>query len=599
MRFFSTKRWYIPIRFKMIGLLFGSLAASLVIYSYFGNEIIYEDKISYVYDYNLNTVQSIANKLEKQFNQIDLALRHVSSLKRKSKSINDETQQKLSKQYGIVQIEWTPYIDIKNQKVILPHGWSTETYKDGNYSVGYQSFSVIEMTNLALNFDGTPVVYRAQVRLDAKMMESIDSLNGYLFDSKHQLLQKSEKSSKIDIEKLRGLFKFETGVQDWKDQTAEYILGYHFFHNSELVVAGLMPKSVAFKAADDLITRTIALGLSILALGLGLTFLFARKITEGLMELSDATQRVASGDFTSQLDIDHLGRDEIAMLGSSFNVMSEKIESLMEETAIKARMEKELETAQTVQSRYFPSEDYLQDGIQISGLYKPASECAGDWWYYEKVKNSVVIAIADVTGHGAPAAMVTAATHSVFKIVMNQLKKNPDLQPDLGEIVHQLHLAVKSAASDEASMTLLIGVLDLSTKKFSFYNAGHRPPMLLNPGSQKVKSIVDGKIDSLGTAKFGFTDEPPAEIELGAGDYLMFYTDGLIECENSEGKPLSKRDVQRLFRTGRRSLDVSASEVCQYVMDETLTHIEADTKELDDDISLLILNLEATSSLNN
>ena len=67
--------------------------------------------------------------------------------------------------------------------------------------------------------------------------------------------------------------------------------------------------------------------------------------------------------------------------------MTVEIKRLLKETAEKARMESELLTAHTVQETLFPPSHFKNDILEIMGFYQPASECGGDWWFYNQKEN--------------------------------------------------------------------------------------------------------------------------------------------------------------------------------------------------------------------
>src|SRR5690606_15173135 len=95
-------------------------------------------------------------------------------------------------------------------------------------------------------------------------------------------------------------------------------------------------------------------------------------------------------------------QDEIGALSQSFNVMSEKIRGLIQESMEKVRMEGELAIASTVQQTLIPPPDFKNENLEIRSHYQSASECGGDWWGFFGVGDRVAVFIADATGHGLP-----------------------------------------------------------------------------------------------------------------------------------------------------------------------------------------------------
>src|SRR5207244_8208632 len=103
--------------------------------------------------------------------------------------------------------------------------------------------------------------------------------------------------------------------------------------------------------------------------------------------------------------------DEIGILGENFNFMADQLVVLLQQTAEKARLEQELEVARTIQETLVPPNDPVSNGFfKFACYFQPASQSGGDWWtWHQLVGDKVLVVIGDVTGHGVPSAMITAA----------------------------------------------------------------------------------------------------------------------------------------------------------------------------------------------
>jgi sigma-B regulation protein RsbU (phosphoserine phosphatase) len=139
------------------------------------------------------------------------------------------------------------------------------------------------------------------------------------------------------------------------------------------------------------------------------------------------TQELASGNFSKRVKLK--GSDEVGALSDSINDMANKIVVFMEEMKEKARLENEVAVAQLVQASFFPESTQLPD---ITGHMEPASECGGDWWGYFDHGDWRVVFIADATGHGVPAALLTATMNCCKTSLGYILESKPDIvkQPD-------------------------------------------------------------------------------------------------------------------------------------------------------------------------
>jgi sigma-B regulation protein RsbU (phosphoserine phosphatase) len=278
--------------------------------------------------------------------------------------------------------------------------------------------------------------------------------------------------------------------------------------------------------------------------------------------------------------------------------MADKISELIQQTAQKARMEKELETAQAVQNRFFPPKSF--DGVlRLAGKYVPASECAGDWWHYAQIGDQLIVVVGDVTGHGVSAALVTAAAHSAFSLVIRQLTRKPEQGVPLDTLVSSLNTAVYAAAGGQATMTFVVSIIDLRTGMMTSSNASH-PPLYVyrkpaggggSPMSH-FKPIMDGRIPPLG--EVADIDMQSSTFQLQPGDRIFWYTDGIMEQRPSDGQKVNKSTFLKLLASSSDASEDSADRLRDSVMKESLDFF-ANEAERPDDITLVVATVPATA----
>ncbi|RZA06555.1 MAG: HAMP domain-containing protein, partial [Proteobacteria bacterium] len=341
----------------------------------------------------------------------------------------------------------------------------------------------------------------------------------------------------------------------------------------------------------------IIVGFSIFLLAIGLAALLIKGLVVRLRQLWFATQRIAEGDFSSRIDTKGGGSDELAALAGSFNEMSGRISDLMEETAARARMAKELETAQAVQRGFFPKHPYLAPNLRLSGAYQPASECAGDWWGHAVHGDTVYVAIGDVTGHGVSSALVTAAVHGVFyDFVQRPSVESP--QCFLSSLVASLHRTVRSTGSEESMMTFLVFALNLQTGAGHFVNASHPSPWvaraLSEEGSKQPSrfSMLAGEVTSpLGYAEFGAIIVN--EFQLAPGDRFLFCTDGFFEPRPADGKAIKKREFLSMAADAWSHGEVEHQAICDFILQEALSFLGSSAPP--DDMTLVVMDIPAAA----
>src|SRR5262249_48955062 len=150
--------------------------------------------------------------------------------------------------------------------------------------------------------------------------------------------------------------------------------------------------------------------------------------------------------------------------------------------------------------------------------------------------------------------------------------------PGTGNIVAQLNRQLYGNTSSEKYATFFFGLYDEETRLFTYTNAGHLQPLLIQSGNSKLLEVT-------GTVVGAFPSVPYGEetVSLGAGDLLVSYTDGVTEPENAYGEEFG---VDRLLETVLRHQHLDTAEIVARVM-ETVRRWSG-TPELPDDMTVMI-----------
>ncbi|MEK6578993.1 MAG: SpoIIE family protein phosphatase, partial [Bdellovibrionota bacterium] len=328
---------------------------------------------------------------------------------------------------------------------------------------------------------------------------------------------------------------------------------------------------------NELYRRSFFLAGGILCLALLVSFALSRGISGPITRLSQAANKISEGDFSVRVKTDHrtfLETIETSILSKSFNEMAERIGILIVETEKKARLEKEIETAQIVQQRFFPNREFKGKGFDLTGQILPASECGGDWWQYHQEKNHLFVAIGDVTGHGVSAALVTAAAHALFVTHTRRLQQFSESRDDLrrwfSDFARELNWGILAAGGGKASMTFVISAIDLVSGMIVSLNAGHRPPYVFRKKNQP-ESISDFFIPltAIGASTLGERDRfsfSLVEFQSLPGDLFFWYTDGIMECEDQNGKTIRKMEILKILASLSESHSDKPEALCRQFM---------------------------------
>jgi serine phosphatase RsbU (regulator of sigma subunit) len=182
--------------------------------------------------------------------------------------------------------------------------------------------------------------------------------------------------------------------------------------------------------------------------------------------------------------------------------------------------------------------------MEICSYYRPAEQCSGDWWGYFSIGQDVeLVCIADVTGHGAASALVTAMTQATCMTFASRMGKRPEgesVQPSA--LLEEINQIVYETFKGDFFMTFFCIAFDHRKKTAKAVNAAHNFAMVV------PRSIRDnppppepGRLNRfpetllvLGNP-IGFEPDTrynEKEFAFEGGDRFVLYTDGLIECRD-------------------------------------------------------------------
>ncbi|MGE0395833.1 MAG: PP2C family protein-serine/threonine phosphatase [Kofleriaceae bacterium] len=323
---------------------------------------------------------------------------------------------------------------------------------------------------------------------------------------------------------------------------------------------------------------TGAVGGLFVLIGTVLAILQGLSITRPIKALAWKADQIARGDLDARVEI--TSGDEIGFLGENFNFMAEQIAILMVQTAEKARLEQELEVAKTIQETLVPSMDPVDKGIlKFAGFYQPAAQTGGDWWtWHELVGGKYLLVIGDVTGHGVPSAMITAAAKAACDVARHV--HNDDVT--VTRLLEIMNHAIFESAQRRFVMTCFASIIDTKQRTITYANAGHNFPYLYRAGEGK------GEFGSLMIRGNRLGDDRASKYEaktteLVAGDVLVWYTDGIVECESEAGEEYGEK---RFRASVKRAAMLDAGEMRDSIVaDATGFFGEAPRK---DDITMIV-----------
>jgi sigma-B regulation protein RsbU (phosphoserine phosphatase) len=286
----------------------------------------------------------------------------------------------------------------------------------------------------------------------------------------------------------------------------------------------------------------------------------------GSVELAVEAMRRGAADFIQK------PWDNWRLVGMVRNQMERRHELRKAES----EHEREMREAGELQKRLLPKHITQIPGIDIAVDWKPARTLGGD--YFDVLRfadGSVGLCIADVEGKGVPAALVMSNLQSAVKVFAA-----PSVDPKT--LCQRLNGIFCDDVHAERSISLFYAHLDPATRRVTYANAGHWPPLLIRRDGPNEKLETGGAV--LGRLPNWKYEQ--AEVVLGGGDFLVLFTDGLAEAENTAEEEFGE---ERIAACARSCRETSAAGLERKLLAEVAEHCG---NRFHDDATLMIVAVE-------
>jgi phosphoserine phosphatase RsbU/P len=218
--------------------------------------------------------------------------------------------------------------------------------------------------------------------------------------------------------------------------------------------------------------------------------------------------------------------------------------------AERAALEKEMQLARRIQEAIIPAATLLErPGLRVQGVVESATHVGGDFWSISPLgEDRTLLLVGDVTGHGVASGMVTTIARACCDTL---LRRSPKF--GLQELFCTLSDVLFDSAGGQMAMTAFACIVDPGRRLLTFASAGHNPPMLVEAGSglpSLAALVATGP--RLGDAQGNLYEVK--ERPYGAGDRLILYTDGIVECTNGSAEYGGRRFRRQVLGHARRPL---------------------------------------------
>ncbi len=258
---------------------------------------------------------------------------------------------------------------------------------------------------------------------------------------------------------------------------------------------------------------------------------------------------------------------------------------LMLEIADRVVMKRDLQIAREIQTWLLPGVPPQIPGLSVAYATRPANTVAGD--YYDvfprpgrtNEENRVVLAVADVAGKSIPAAMLMATFQASLKTLSTAKVALPELASNMNRY------ACSNSQGGLRFTTAFLAEYDPVRRTLNYINAGHNNPILRRAAGQIERLDVGG-------LPFGIlpdTKYDSATITLAPGDWLIIFTDGLVEAEDARQEDYGEARLLTAIEAGK---SVEPAEMLKRLMAEVDLFVGNTPQH--DDVTCMLLKSESS-----
>lgn len=275
--------------------------------------------------------------------------------------------------------------------------------------------------------------------------------------------------------------------------------------------------------------------------------------------------------------------NDLRMVGGIANQAALAIanSTLHQKLLVQHGKERELEIARTIQQNLLPKTMPSMPDFEIAGISQPALMVGGDYFDVIALADGrYLLAIADVSGKGVPAAILIAAVRAAVQIEVRNMAYD-----GLVEVVDRLNQMVCRDTSGSMFVTMILAILDPIERTLTYCNAGHVHPLLSQGGGKLISLDVGGCF--LGIMPGLAYEKGVVTLEQGAT--LLLYSDGVTDMMNEDRELFG---IQRLTDFLGQAHDLSAEAICLRLSAEAESF--RGSAEPFDDLTVLVLKATET-----
>ncbi len=345
----------------------------------------------------------------------------------------------------------------------------------------------------------------------------------------------------------------------------------------DMYIIGYMSEAEIYAGRQSrMLTLTMCLLLIFIAIFILISRLVQNVVIKGIDDINATLALITGGDLDSMVQV--MTNKEFVSLSCGINTMVGALKSAIAEA--KGRIDAELQVAKAIQHSALPERDRLaRNGIdfEINAEMYTAKEVGGDFYdFFFADSDHLVFTVADVSGKGIPAALFMMKC----KTLINSIAES---EHSPAAILTEANERLCEGNEMEMFVTVWLGILEISSGRLRFANAGHNLPLLARSGGSfeylsGTSGLVLGGMEGIKYREF--------ELNLDSGDALFLYTDGVTEAVDSDENAYGEERLKSVLDT---CSDMAPSDLTESVKDNLGRFTKGEPQF--DDVTLLALRL--------
>jgi len=228
------------------------------------------------------------------------------------------------------------------------------------------------------------------------------------------------------------------------------------------------------------------------------------------------------------------------------------------------RMKKDLEAAARIQAAFLPTDEVVVDGVRCAWCYVPCDELAGDTLGIVPLDATKVgIYVVDVSGHGVPSALMSV---SLSRLLSTDPGSSVLWTTEAGaaesriasprEVMEELSRRFRHDTQTGQYFTMVYAVIDIEHQSMTYASAGHEPIIIVGENREPEFGTSTGPPVALIPASIMKSTYEERTVDLGPGDRIYFYSDGIPEANDVDDEEFGgDRLTQKLVELLHDDLD--------------------------------------------